>query len=484
LPAPPTVAALTWEELKNATYLLAPEQGGPDDGQLPLQDGQFEWTPVPGSASVERYLLYRGVAFGDLNGDLAKDAVVVLVNVSAGSGNFYYVIPVLNDLGQPRPLAATYLGDRIVVEDLRIADQQVDLQFKTYRPEEPFGSTPTLRVDHDYQLGEQGLELIASAELNADEVVNTIPERVVVPIVLPEGHGSVSFAGRMRPFTLDTYTLHPVAGQQFSVTVESPHQDAFLSLVRLGETRGVVSAADELSTWTGIAPQDEEYEINVFAIGTDTHYTLTVEMVAPAAPATPERTPTTAETPVPEEDKVVYLTFDDGPTPPYTGEVLDLLAMYDAQATFFVLGQNAERYGELVEVAYQAGHTLGNHTYNHPSLSGIPHDAFNSEILRTAEALRGMGAKCLRPPYGATDSFTRAYAAELGYSIIMWNIDTLDWKHPGPDAITATVLNQVYPGAIVLMHDGGGNRTETVAALETFLRKLSGLGYVMQPLCR
>jgi peptidoglycan/xylan/chitin deacetylase (PgdA/CDA1 family) len=180
----------------------------------------------------------------------------------------------------------------------------------------------------------------------------------------------------------------------------------------------------------------------------------------------------------------VYLTFDDGPLPPYTREMLDLLAQFDARVTFFVLGQNARTYEELLQAAYQSGHTLGNHTWTHRSLVGISQEEFNGELLQTAAVLGPSAAPCLRPPYGATDSFTRAYAAELGYEVIMWNVDTLDWTRPGPGVIVSTVMEQVYPGAIVLMHDGGGDRTQTVAALEQVLRELTSQGYTLEALCR
>ena len=90
----------------------------------------------------------------------------------------------------------------------------------------------------------------------------------------------------------------------------------------------------------------------------------------------------------------------------------------------------------------------------------------------------------MRLPYGAADAFTRAYAAELGYEVIMWNIDTLDWSQPGVEAITSAVLNNIYPGAILLFHDGGGDRTQTVSALELILSELSRQGYALLSLCQ
>ena len=90
--------------------------------------------------------------------------------------------------------------------------------------------------------------------------------------------------------------------------------------------------------------------------------------------------------------------------------------------------------------------------------------------------------RCLRPPYGATDSFTRAYAAELGYALVLWDVDPRDWARPGVDEIVSAIREGSGPGKIILMHDGGGDRTQTVAALEQVLAELSDLGYAFKPL--
>jgi len=164
--------------------------------------------------------------------------------------------------------------------------------------------------------------------------------------------------------------------------------------------------------------------------------------------------------------------------------VLDLLDQYEARATFFVLGRNGEQYLETLRRAHESGHTLANHTWNHISLAGISQEVFSREILDTEELLGDWAAPCLRPPYGATDSFTRAYAAELGYELVMWNLDTLDWSRPGAEDIVSAVTDNVYPQAIVLMHDGGGDRQQTVSALEAVLRDLSSRGYALEPLCQ
>ncbi len=484
---PPAVPRLTWEQLKGATYLLPRNWGGPPDGLLPMQDGAFTYAFVPGAASVERYLLYRGVAFGDLNGDQAEDAAVILMHVSAGTGTFYHLAVVLNERGEPRPLEPVFLGDRIIIEQVGVSRGEVALVFKTYRDEEPFGSTPTLQMARRYRLHDETLELVRSGALNADEVVNDTTTADVVTIVFPEGMHSVSYSGRSRPFGLDRYTLQAQAGQLVTVSLTSPNADVFLSIVGLVELDALVLGSEEVSSWSGVVPATQEYAISVFAIGLETAYTLDVEIAAPPVTPTLQPVPTAPPPPAtaePEVERVVYLTFDDGPTPPYTREMLALLSSYGAQATFFVLGRNIERFPDLIEAAYQAGHALGNHTYDHISLAGISKEEFSSQVQRTAAALGDRAAPCLRPPYGATDAFTRVYAAELGYSVVMWNIDTLDWKRPGTETITSTVLKQIYPEAIVLMHDGGGDREQTVSALELVLQQLQALGYIFQPICQ
>ncbi|HFE67035.1 MAG TPA: polysaccharide deacetylase family protein [Chloroflexi bacterium] len=470
---------LTWEQLKNAAYTLPMEMGGPEDGRIPLENGEFSVAAAPGSASMNRFFLYPGVAYGDLDGDGREDALVILINNSAGSGNFYHLIPVRNSDGQPQPLNAAFIGDRVIIEQLRVADGQAQLLFRTYRPEETFGSTPTLQVDRRYVLQGDVLELLSEETLNANELVNDTETEPVIPIELPETGGAVSYTGQTGPFALDRYTVFLTAGQEVSVTLTAAHQDAFLSIFGLETGDVLLRVREEQASWQGVIPETQEYAVNVFAVGAETEYTLTIEAgesdtaVPPPPPVKPEGV-----------GNAVYLTFDDGPLSPYTGQILDLLAQYNARATFFIIGVNAQASPEQLQAIEQGGHTLANHTWNHESLAGMSQAAFNQTVLQAEQAIGPAAAPCLRPPYGATDAFTRAYAAELGYEIVMWNIDTLDWSQPGVEAIVASVTDNVYPGAIVLMHDGGGNRAQTVAALEIILSNLSSQGYALEALCQ
>ena len=158
---------------------------------------------------------------------------------------------------------------------------------------------------------------------------------------------------------------------------------------------------------------------------------------------------------------VVYLTFDDGPHPTWTPQVLDLLHLYNVPATFFVLGQSATRFPEIVERMVTAGHEAENHTFDHIWLDKAPRDLFVAQVTAADDALHAAAGgrvdpiACLRPPYAAMNEHTRGLAVELGKSIVLWSVDTQDWRRPGPDQIASHVLSNVRPGAIILMHDGG-----------------------------
>ncbi|YAL82779.1 polysaccharide deacetylase family protein [Dermacoccaceae bacterium W4C1] len=175
-------------------------------------------------------------------------------------------------------------------------------------------------------------------------------------------------------------------------------------------------------------------------------------------------------------DKVIYLTFDDGPNPTYTPQVLKLLAKYKAKASFFMLGQNAAANPSLVSQVKSQGHAVGNHSWDHPQLTKLSSSALASQLSTTDTAL-GNGISCMRPPYGATNSGVRQAASARGLTQVLWTVDSNDWRKPGSGAIASTITSAARDGSIVLMHDGGGNRVQTVAALESVLRTLSAQGY-------
>ena len=181
-----------------------------------------------------------------------------------------------------------------------------------------------------------------------------------------------------------------------------------------------------------------------------------------------------------EPGKVIHLTFDDGPTATYTEPILDLLDEYGAKATFFQVGENAATYPELSRAVLARGHGLGSHTWSHRDLRKLSPDRLNRQIARTSNALRGLTGRpvtCLRPPYGAVNARVRSEVRDEHLDLKLWDIDPRDWKRPGAAVIARRVVSKAAPGAVVLMHDGGGNRSQSVRALDRILRSLDDEGY-------
>jgi peptidoglycan/xylan/chitin deacetylase (PgdA/CDA1 family) len=174
--------------------------------------------------------------------------------------------------------------------------------------------------------------------------------------------------------------------------------------------------------------------------------------------------------------KVLYLTFDDGPQHEWTPKILQVLRKHNAQATFFVIGIQVAQFPELVTAERAAGHHIGNHTYDHKTLTHLPDAKVRQEISQ------GIASKCLRPPEGATNTKIQAIAAADHLHEVLWDVDTKDWEKPGTAHIEHAIMSGARPGAIILMHDGGGNRSQTVAALDSALTKLTKLGYTYRSL--
>ena len=208
------------------------------------------------------------------------------------------------------------------------------------------------------------------------------------------------------------------------------------------------------------------------------------EVPAPQPPAPPQTAHGEAGEPV------VYLTFDDGPHPTWTPQVLEALARHGAVATFFVLGASVETWPDLVARIVTEGHEAENHTFDHASLDRVDRETFIAEVRDTDRAIHEAAGDqadpiaCLRPPYGAVDASTSALAAELGKAVVLWNVDPQDWRRPGATQIVEHLLANVRPGAILLMHDGGGDRSQTVVALDALLTELTARGYTFALLCQ
>jgi len=176
--------------------------------------------------------------------------------------------------------------------------------------------------------------------------------------------------------------------------------------------------------------------------------------------------------------RVVALTFDDGPSP-YTPRVLSVLERARVHATFFEIGRQVAGYASFPRRALADGDMVGDHTWSHPNVSRGGAFA-QGQIVSTADAIqRATGFRpCLfRAPYGAVSSALTGLARRLGFTTIQWDVDPRDWALPGSGAIYANVVGHVRNGSIVLMHDGGGPRGETLAALPSIIQTLRARGY-------
>ncbi|MDA8195248.1 MAG: polysaccharide deacetylase family protein [Thermaerobacter sp.] len=178
--------------------------------------------------------------------------------------------------------------------------------------------------------------------------------------------------------------------------------------------------------------------------------------------------------------KLVALTFDDGPSPLYTPEILQLLTTYNAHATFFVLGSEVLRFPQVAAAIARQGSVLANHGWQHLNLYRSGANVLWQDAHRAETYVRSLGlpmAPLYRPPYGNVSQTLLAIFSRHGYRVILWSLDTRDWAHTNGHVIAQKILHSIRPGSIVLMHDGGGDRAPTVSALATILNILSAQRY-------
>jgi peptidoglycan/xylan/chitin deacetylase (PgdA/CDA1 family) len=207
-----------------------------------------------------------------------------------------------------------------------------------------------------------------------------------------------------------------------------------------------------------------------------------IALLGISAACSPQNTvsPARAAPRAPAPTKYVLLTFDDGPDPKYTPQILAILKQYDAEATFFEVGQNVVKHPALTKQIHEQGHSVQNHTWSHPDLRKLSWANLRSQVARTDQAIRaqtGYTPRCLRPPYGGVNTTVAKRLDSLDKVIRLWTVDSHDWERPGTSVIVKRVVTGVKDGSVVLMHDGGGNRSQTVDALPTILKTLQAKGY-------
>jgi polysaccharide deacetylase family sporulation protein PdaB len=182
------------------------------------------------------------------------------------------------------------------------------------------------------------------------------------------------------------------------------------------------------------------------------------------------------------DQKLIALTFDDGPNPVYTPQILDILQQYQAKATFFVLGKRVRMYPKIAIREVNEGHEIANHTFDHHFLKNVSPEKLREEIRQTEEAIFDVTEQMthvFRPPGGLYNDALIELSHEDHFRVVMWSWyqDTRDWQKPGVEKIVHTVLSNVHNGDIVLFHDMEGDCTQTVEALKRILPVLKEQGY-------
>lgn len=199
----------------------------------------------------------------------------------------------------------------------------------------------------------------------------------------------------------------------------------------------------------------------------------------PATPTpTPKPRPTTPAGPNCAKLKCIALTYDDGPFP-YTSRLASIIAREKVKVTFFMLGENVERYPDAVKDVQATGSELANHSWSHPNLPGLGNSGMRSQLQRTndeIEKVTGTKVTLMRPPYGANNKRLDVVSRDLGLAEIYWNVDTLDWKYKDTDRLVDYVLGNASRDQVVLMHD---IHESTVDGAQAIFRGLKKKGYTL-----
>ena len=185
------------------------------------------------------------------------------------------------------------------------------------------------------------------------------------------------------------------------------------------------------------------------------------------------------------EEKVIALTYDDGPSPS-TNHLLDILDRYQVKATFFEIGRNIEKHSEIVPMIVARGHELANHSYSHTDMMFKPREFLLSEIEKTDKLLQELGVKqdsiSFRPPFGRRCVVLSYLLSQMQKKLILWDVNSLDYETTTLTAedIANRVIDNVRSGSIVLMHDSGGDRSKTLAATQVIVKTLQSKGYAFK----
>ncbi len=291
------------------------------------------------------------------------------------------------------------------------------------------------------------------------------PTNANVPSSMPINESGVKISRQVK-------AVHETNPNIFKETVRPSQQ-------QLENKNGISVQSSTPSTGQSvIVTEDEPTEVNQENPGDTTEPD---QSLTPQTPITPAVNPTSEVTNqlikrVDGIDNMVALTFDDGPYPQMTAEYLAVLDKLNVRATFFMVGQRIKAYPELARKVVQYGSEIGSHSWQHARLDQLTADAIAEDLRLVGDQVQinlGREISLLRPPYGRHNDNVLAVAKQLSYKVIIWDVDPRDWENPSPEKIIASVLEQVKPGSIIIMHEGHPN---TLKALPVIIQKLRERG--------
>ena len=261
-----------------------------------------------------------------------------------------------------------------------------------------------------------------------------------------------------------TFTMNGTAS-----AAASPGETLTVTMERLGHNWSVVST----SAVTIGAKQQFSAQLSAVKRG---HWRVRVDLPASSSHTSAKQTKTFKVVGA----KVIALTFDDGPWPKSTAGIVSALSKNDAEATFFMLGSQIAGRAALARSVIAHGNAVGVHSWNHALMTRRSAKVNAKDLKRCKAALAsatGYKARWFRPPYGATNRTLKKTAKSLGLGQVLWNVDTLDWKYRTKSSVVSRALASARNGRVILMHDGGGPRAATVAAVPTIVKKLRAKGF-------
>lgn len=473
-------ALIAWEDLENLSFELDDSTIELDDRTIELHNGQ---ATISTGDTETVFRLQNRVTQGDLDNDGDEDLVAHIIEQSPGNGTTHLIVPVINKDGAPQPRAPVHIGDRVVIEEVAVEHGLIEVTLLDRLDDEPFTViTRRTTLEIDLTGAEPRTRVVNSRPLKNLPLPE--PDLPDIAIHFESGAISATETGTIEPSQRQTYTLQAAEQQAINVELDAP-LGVWLT-VDLGFF--VLASLDERTQQLNtVLPAGGPWRLGVVSThGEAADYELTAAVLPLGAFGDPDPVlplPTIPLRPTAETGDVVHLTFDDGPHPVYTPQTLDVLARHNARATFFVVGSLVERYPAILERIVAEGHTVANHTWNHEDLTTLSREDFDQTIRRTQQILGEHAAPCLRPPYGARDAFTYEWAAPHGLAVALWTVDTFDWRTPGAATIADRIVAGAADGAIISLHDGGGDRSQTVQALDDALTRLADSGLRYEPLC-